>query len=296
MFSFFFLSSYTLFLRMNTEQQIRSLHKHLPRTWGGAEGLTPGRSLGQGAVPIEALPAGLGGGGEPRVPGRKGEGESRAVLAVLPDTYPPPPPFTGTDRARGPACALPPLSPTLWIGKLRPRTTAKRREATRPTKVTRQASRSRTPGLVSSGPARHYPCAQRPGLRPQRRTRSGETRRAETRCLGESGPTGAPGAARLHPSRPGPPPPSADPEGKESPAEAAPGGGPNRSNGAAASHRESAQPGTRSRKILTLSGPELRCRLARQARRSPPPFWAPSPPPRPPLRPLPPFSPRLGFV
>lgn len=254
--------------------------------------------MGQGAVPTEALPAGpeRGGGGEPRAPGRKGEGESGAVLAVLPDTYPPPLPFTGTDRARGPACALPPLSPTLRIGKLRPRTTAKRREATRPTKVTRQASRSRTPGLVGSGA--RAPLSLRAEARPKASASDPVWRDqgAETRCLGGSGPTGAHGAARLPPSRPGPPPPSADPEGKESPAEAAPGGGPSRSNGAAASHRESAQPGTRSRKILTLSGPELRCRLARQARRSPPPFWAPSPPPRPPLRPLPPFSPRLGFV
>lgn len=74
MFSFFFLSSYTLFLRMNTEQQIRSLHKHLPRTWGGAEGLTPGRSLGQGAVPIEALPAGPGRGRETARAGAEGGG------------------------------------------------------------------------------------------------------------------------------------------------------------------------------------------------------------------------------
>ena len=135
-----------MFLRLNTEQQIRSLHKYLLLTWGGAE------AWGKGRFRPRHFPRGLsGGGGEPRAPGRRGEGESGAVLAVLPDTYPPPLPFTGTDRARGPACALPPLSPTLRIGKLRPRTTAKRREATRPTKVTRQASRSRTPGLVGSG-------------------------------------------------------------------------------------------------------------------------------------------------
>lgn len=70
----------------------------------------------------------------------------------------------------------------------------------------------------------------------------------------------------------------------------------NRPNGAAAGRREGAGPGTGSRGILTPSGPEPRCRLARRARRSPPPFWSPSSPPRPPLRPLPPFSPRLGFV
>ena len=84
MFPFFFLSSYTLFLQMNTEQQIRSLHIHLPRTWGGAEGLTPGRSLGQGAVPIEALPAGPGGGRGTARSGAEGGGGVRPSSRSFP--------------------------------------------------------------------------------------------------------------------------------------------------------------------------------------------------------------------
>lgn len=46
----------------------------------------------------------------------------------------------------------------------------------------------------------------------------------------------------------------------------------NRPNGAAAGRREDDRPGTRSRGILTPSGPGPRCHLARRACRSPPPF------------------------
>lgn len=147
MFPFFFLSS--LFLRLNTEQQVRSLHKYLLRTWGGAEGLSLGRGLGQGEVPTEALPAGPGGG---RGTARAGRGRGNPG----PSSRSFPIPTRLNYRLPGPtarevlrAHSLP-LSPTLGIGKLRPRTTAKSREATRPIKVTRQASRSRTPGLIGS--------------------------------------------------------------------------------------------------------------------------------------------------
>lgn len=263
---------YTLFLRLNTEEQtVRSLHKYLLRTWEGGEGPEPApeRRARGGSDRGISREAGAGGGG--------GEGAGRRRPEPASRSFPVPtrlcyrlPRLTARKALR--AHSLPSPPPTLRIEKLRPRAIGKGCETTRPRSSDRPAGRGLS-DWSASAPARHYPRTQSLGLRPRRRRRIRPrgTGEVESRSMGGgSGPEDAPGAAQLHLSQSLTPLFSADPAGKARPKprleKAA-----NRPNGAAADRRESARP-ERSHRILTLSGLELRCRSARRARRSPPPF------------------------
>lgn len=154
MFPFFF-SPYSLFLRLNIEQQVRSLHKYLLRTWGGGKGLEPWPERGARGGSDRGTYRGDGGGGagKERNGARRGAGGGGGSRSRPrgPSRYPPASATVYPDRQRARSCVRNPSPPpTLPIGKLRPRAIAERRETTRPTKVTRQASGSRTPGLIGS--------------------------------------------------------------------------------------------------------------------------------------------------
>lgn len=73
--SFFFFSPYSLFLRLNIEQQVRSLHKYLLRTWGGGKGLEPWPERGARGGSDRGTYRGDGGGGA----GKEGNGARRGA-------------------------------------------------------------------------------------------------------------------------------------------------------------------------------------------------------------------------
>lgn len=105
-------------------------------------------------------------GGERRAPGGGGGGGGSRSRPRGPSRYPPASATVYPDRQRARSCVRNPSPPpTLPIGKLRPRAIAERRETTRPTKVTRQASGSRTPGLIGS--VARAPLSPRAEARPE---------------------------------------------------------------------------------------------------------------------------------